>query len=51
MDSTYLDRGVKKFYEKENQYKNIAEVIKEKSAAEKTPRMSAYRKAEYARTR
>ena len=24
MDSTYLDRGVKKFHEKENQYKNIS---------------------------
>ena len=24
MDSTYLDRGVKKFHDKENKYKNIA---------------------------
>jgi hypothetical protein len=43
-DSSYLDRGVKKFPLRQ-QPKNLAEVISQKSHIEQKPKISKYRKA------
>lgn len=45
-DSSYLDKGVKKFPLQEN-YRNITHVIKEKSLVDKKPQLSSYRKIEH----
>ena len=50
-DSTYLDRGVKKFPSKKSKHKNLSELISEKSMTDRTPRLSSYRKAEYEKTK
>lgn len=50
-DSTYLDRGVKKFILEETRFKNIVDVICHKSVAEKWPKVSVYRQVEYEKTK
>jgi hypothetical protein len=47
LDCSYLDRGIKKFTLGDSKFKNIAEIIKEKSTFERTPKFSSQRKAEY----
>ncbi len=42
-DSTYLDKGVKKFPLRESKYKNLNELIKDKSIIQKKPKLSEYR--------
>ena len=42
---------MKKFPQREKELRNLAQVIKEKSTIENTPRLSAYRKAENERTK
>ena len=49
-DSSYLDRGVKKFPLKD-QPKNLVEVISKKSKPDKKPKISNYRKEEYEKTK
>lgn len=49
-DSSYLDKGVKKFPLQEN-FRNLTQVIKEKSFVDKKPQLSTYRKREYERTK
>jgi hypothetical protein len=47
LDSSYLNRGIKKFALGDSKFKNIAQIIKEKSSLERTPKFSSQRKAEY----
>jgi hypothetical protein len=51
VDSSYRDRGVRKFPAAADNCHNIAAVIKERSVVEKQPSLSPFRKAEYERTR
>jgi len=44
-------RGVKKFPNKNENIKNISELIANKSTAPRTPKISEYRKAEYNKTK
>lgn len=46
LDRTYLDKGIKKFYDESHKFKNIADLIKEKSQPERRPIYSSHRKAE-----
>lgn len=46
LDSTYLERGIKKFPLTDSKFKNIAQIIREKSAIDRTPKLSSQRKAE-----
>ena len=45
LDSSYLQRGFKKFPLADSKFKNIAEVIHDKSAPDRTPKFSSQRKA------
>lgn len=51
LDSTSLSRGLKKFPLADSKFKNISEVIKEKSFIDPTPKISTFRKAEYEKTK
>ena len=44
-DRSDLDRGIKKFNNPEHKFKNLSQIIQEKSALMKTPYFSSYRKA------
>jgi hypothetical protein len=50
-DTINPDKGVKKFPEKGSRFHNIAQLIQEKSALDPVPNISAYRKAEYNKTK
>lgn len=51
LDSSYLERGIKKFPLADSKFKNIAEVIHEKSSIDRVPKFSSQRRAEYERTK
>lgn len=50
-DSTYLERGIRKFPLADSKFKNIAQIIEEKSKPERRPKLSSQRKAELQRTK
>lgn len=56
-DSNYLDgeivgeRGLKRFGDKQAQFRNLNELITSKSVKDKIPKLSPYRKAEYIKTK
>lgn len=47
VDTSALERGIKKFPLADSKVKNISELIKEKSTVDKIPKFSSQRKAEY----
>lgn len=50
LDSSYLHRGIRKFPLADSHSRNIANLIQDKSALERTPKFSSQRKAEHLRT-
>jgi hypothetical protein len=50
-DSTYLERGIKKYPLTDSKFKNIAQIIQEKSSDYRTPKLSSQRKAEIEKTK
>lgn len=50
LDCSYLDKGIKKFPEKENRFYNIAELIDKKSQPTRIPTFSSHRKQEHLKT-
>lgn len=50
-DSTYLERGIRKFPLTDSKFKNISQIIEEKSKPERRPPLSIQRKAELQRTK
>jgi hypothetical protein len=56
-DSNYLDgeivgsRGIKRFAERQGPFCNLSELITNKSADERVPKLSPYRRAEYIKTK
>lgn len=50
-DSSYLERGIKKFPLEDSKFKNIAQIIQEKSIVERIPKFCSQRKAEYQKTK
>jgi hypothetical protein len=50
-DTINPDKGVKKFPQKRTTFKNIAQLIQEKSALQPVPTVSTYRRAEYNKTK
>jgi hypothetical protein len=51
LDSSYLDKGIKKFYGNKDKFKNISDLINEKSQLDRRPIFSSQRKAENERTK
>lgn len=51
LDSSYLERGIRKFPLADFKFRNISQVIQDKSALERTPKFSSQRKAEHLRTK
>lgn len=45
LDSSYLQRGIRKFPLADSKFKNIAEIIHDKSAPDRTPKFSSQRRA------
>lgn len=50
-DSTYLERGIRKFPLADSKFRNIAQIIDAKSKPEHRPKLSSQRKAELQRTK
>lgn len=56
-DSNYLDgeivgsRGLKRFGDRDSHFRNLSELITNKSTEDRIPKLSPYRKAEYIKTK
>jgi hypothetical protein len=51
LDSSYLHRGIRKFPLADSKFRNISEVIQDKSVPDRTPKFSSQRQAEHLKTK
>lgn len=51
LDSSYLERGIRKFPLADSKFRNISEVIQDKSAIDRMPKYSSQRQAEHLKTK